>query len=176
MTNFITLTAPALAALLLAGQAAQATNVDPGHMALGQAIAATGTDLKINPASCNENQADGWYWAAKNELVICQDNATTVGVEVPWTSNDFDTLRHEAHHLIQDCQDGRLNGNLQNVYVNSPRFVTSVLDQGKIKGIIGSYLEKGEDTVRTELEAFAVAQTNDPAEQVADIKGYCLGN
>ena len=144
-------------------------------MALGQAVASTGISLKINPAACFEESASlGWYWAYKNEFVICQENATEVGVEVRWTAEDFDTLRHEAHHLVQDCLDGKTNGDIQNIYKDSPGFVTRVLTQPHIQGIIGAYIEKGEDTARTELEAFAVAATNDPAEQVRDIKTYCF--
>ena len=174
--NFTTLTAPALAALLALAPAAQAINVDPGHMALGRAIASTGINLRINPGVCARRSADGWYWAARNELVVCQDNYTTANVEVEWTANDFDTLRHEAHHLIQDCLDGSRQGSIQTVYVDSPRFVVGTLDQGKIKSIIKSYSDNGAtlETVRTELEAFAVAQTNDPTEQVRDINRYCF--
>ena len=168
------LTATALAFIALTSPA-HATNVDPGHMALGRAVASTGIDLVINPSTCSERDADGWYSAREGELAICQDNASQAGVEVPWTANDFDTLRHEAHHLIQDCIDGRLDGDLHNAYVDSPAFVTSVLPQRRIKGVIRSYLERGatEAVVRSELEAFAVAQVNDPSEQVADIQRYC---
>ena len=169
------LTLPLVAVGLVAAQA-HATNVDPGHMALGRAIAATGIDLKINPDICNYQEADGWYWAAKNELVVCQDNATKAGEEVAWTSNDFDTLRHEAHHLIQDCLDGNLQGDIQNVYVDSPRFVTGVLTQNQIRRIASAYEERGIETIKVELEAFAVAVADDPAEQVRDIQRYCLGN
>ena len=176
MINFTAITAPALATLLALAPAAQATNVDSAHMALGRAIASTGINLRINPGTCTQRSADGWYWAARNELVVCQDNYTTANVEVPWTSNDLDTLRHEAHHLVQDCIDGSRQGGLNTVYVDSPRFVVGTLDQGKIKSIIKSYAENGAtiETVRTELEAFAVAHLDDPAEIAADIQNYCL--
>ena len=171
----IKFTAPTLAALLAFAPAAQATNVDSGHMALGRAVAATGIDLKINPAACfTDNEAFGWYWAARNELVICQENATQPNVEVRWTAEDFDTLRHEAHHLTQDCLDGSTDGDIQNIYKDSPAFVSGVLSQGKIKRIISAYIDRGTDTVRTELEAFAVAALNDPLEQATDIKRYCF--
>ena len=175
MNKFLTLTATTLAATLALAPAAKSVNVDPGHMALAQAIVSTGLDLKINPAACfTKTDTHGWYWAARRELVICQENATQIGVEVRWTSEDFDTLRHEAHHLAQDCVDGSTDGDIQNIYKNSPAFVTSVLSQRNIGSIIDSYIDRGEATVRTELEAFAVAAVNDTAEQVRDIKNYCF--
>ena len=145
-------------------------------MALGRAIASTGTNLRINPGVCARREANGWYWASRKELVVCQDNYTSANVEVPWTANDFDTLRHEAHHLTQDCLDGSRQGSIQPVYVDSPGFVVATLSQRQIGNIIKTYRENGAtvETVRTELEAFAVAQTNDPAEQVRDIKNYCF--
>ena len=163
-----------LAATLIASPAL-ATNVDAGHYALTQAIVATGVDLKINAPNCfTDTDAFGWYWAVRSELVICQENATQVGVEVHWTAEDFDTLRHEAHHLAQDCVDGLTDGDIQNIYKDSPAFVTSVLSQRLIGSVIDGYIDKGEATVRTELEAFAVAAVNDTAEQVRDIKNYCF--
>ena len=173
--KLFTSTATALAAVLALAPAAQALNVDSGHITLGRAVVATGIDLKINPTECfTDNDSFGWYWAARNELVICQENATQPNVEVRWTAEDFDTLRHEAHHLTQDCLDGTTDGDIQNIYKDSPAFVTSVLSRGKIKRIIDAYIDRGVDTVRTELEAFAVAQQNNPLEQAADIKSYCF--
>jgi len=175
MNKSSNIAATSLAIALSLAPAAQASNVDPGHMALGHAIVSTGLNLKINPAPCfTKTSAQGWYWAARNELVICQENATQVDVEVRWTAEDFDTLRHEAHHLIQDCVDGSINGDIQNIYADSPGFVVSVLSQRHIGSIIDSYRDSGEATVRTELEAFAVAAVNDTAEQVRDIKNYCF--
>ena len=165
MNKFITLTAPALAASLAIASASKAVNVDQGHYELGLAVVSTGIELKINPEACFVKDASfGWYWAARNELVVCQQNATQPGVEVRWTAEDFDTLRHEAHHLTQDCLDGSTDGDIQNIYKDSPAFVTGVLSQRKIKTIIKAYIDRGADTVRTELEAFAVASLNDPLE------------
>ncbi len=95
-------------ALVATSRGAEAQNVDPGHMALGQAIVSTGVQLKINPKECfaGDNTAMGWYWAAKNEMVVCQENATRANTEVNWTAEDFDTLRHEAVHLVQDASVG----------------------------------------------------------------------
>ena len=58
----------------------------------------------INPDRCDTEKAYGWYWAAANELVVCQENKIKgSNAQVEWTEEDYDTLRHEAHHLVQDC-------------------------------------------------------------------------
>ena len=163
-------------ATVFTGFEAKANNVDPGHMALGMAVASTGVQLKINPKECfgQENPAFGWYWAAKNEMVICQENATRVNTEVNWTEEDFDTLRHEAVHLVQDCMDGVQNGQLGSVYQDPIRLAKGVLGDRKIQSIIEAYSEASDHIKVMELEAFSVAAINDPAEQVKDIKNFCF--
>ena len=154
---------------------AQARNVDNAHMELARAIVSTGVQLKINPVECKTKNAMGWYWAARNEMVICQENARG-SQEVNWTAEDFDTLRHEAQHLIQDCMNGHLDGNLGSVYKDPIALAKGTLTQRQIKAIIESYAENGasEHIIIMELEAFSVAAMNDPAEQAGDIAKYCF--
>ena len=166
----------ALAAATTIGTNAKAVNVDPAHYDLGMAIASTGVDLKINPAECFEGSKFGWYWSAKNELVICQENAYRANTEVQWTAEDFDTLRHEAQHLIQDCMDGSQNGILSAVYKKPIALGKEVLGNRKIESIARTYASQGADDhiITMEIEAFAVAAINNPAEQVKDIKNFCF--
>ena len=90
------------------------------HVKLSEAVRSTGTTFLINPDRCDTSGAYGWYWARDGkyrELVICQVNKEKGSNEQKdWTSEDLDTLRHEAHHLVQDCRDGSLNGILAKVY------------------------------------------------------------
>ena len=117
MKNFKALTLAALTAFTaVAAPAVQARNVDDAHIEFGRAIVATGVELKINPLDCNMKNALGWYWAAQNEMVICQENARGGHAETYWTAEDLDTLRHEAQHLVQDCMNGYLDGELGAVY------------------------------------------------------------
>ncbi len=177
MKNFKALTLAALTAIsTVAAPSAQARNVDPGHLELGKAVIATGIDLKINPIECNDKDSFGWYWARKNEMVICQENARGGQPETYWTAEDFDTLRHEAQHLIQDCMDGSRQGALTSVYEDPISLAKNTLSQSHIQGIIESYRENGasDHIVVMELEAFSVAALNNPTEQAADIKNYCL--
>ena len=177
MKNFKALTLAALtAAATFAVPAAQAKNVDAAHIGLGRAVAATGVNLKINPIECNFKDAMGWYWAAKNEMVICQENAKGGQAETYWTSEDLDTLRHEAQHLIQDCMNGRLDGTLGSVYKDPIALAKATLSERAINSIIDAYAEGGasDHIIIMELEAFSVAALNDPADQTADIAKFCF--
>ena len=91
-----------------------------------------------------------------------------------WTENDYDTLRHEAHHIIQDCVDGkRGDGNLETLFEGSElgKFVFDAgIGKQQLESIIGVYAgDKGldDDDVLVEIEAFAVANSI-PADTIAD--------
>ena len=143
------------------------------HTELARAVASTGTDLLINVAACQTKDAHGWYHAARGEMVICQENAT--GSEmVAWTAEDLDTLRHEAHHLVQDCMDNVLDGDLETVYVEPAELIGTVLTKQQVLNILDWYEEATKTRQLMELEAFSVAMMNDPLEQVSDIQRYCL--
>lgn len=171
------LTGAALAIAMAATQPAQATNVDAAHRALAGAVTATGITVKVNPQHCEDTDAMGWYWSRRRELVICQQNATATNVETAWTADDLDTLRHEAHHLVQDCLDGRMDGRLHNIHRNPVAFVLGVLTPRQVNWIATNYTERGlAGDIPTELEAFSVAALNNPGEQVQDVYRYCLGD
>ena len=166
------------AALMMGGLIAPASataNVIDDHNRLLNAVKATGVVVKINPARCDTETSLGWYWAAKNELVVCQENKIEgSSSQVRWTAEDLDTVRHEAHHLVQDCRDRSLNGSLHAVYTKPVEMSLDVLSRRRAEWIAESYGERGEHIVVMELEAFAVAQMNDPAEQVRDIQNFCF--
>ena len=102
-----TITAIGLAALAVLSPAkamARGQSNFDHHVALWEAAQKTGVRTLINPDRCDEGDAFGWYWAAANELVVCQEGKIRGSNEqVEWTEEDYDTLRHEAHHLVQDC-------------------------------------------------------------------------
>ena len=144
------------------------------HVTLGQVVRSTGIQLKYNPSECWERGAMGWYWAAQNEMVICQENKTSVGYEVRWTEEDLDTLRHEAQHLIQDCMDGSRQGALGAVYKDPIQLAKDVLGDEGIRRIVNGYSEASDHIKVMELEAFSVAAMNDPIEQARDIQKFCF--
>lgn len=153
---------------------AKANTIDD-HNRLLRAAGAAGVNVKINPSDCDEGQYYGWYSAADRELVICQENKIQgSSQQVSWTDEDLDTVRHETHHLVQDCRDYSLNGRLHAVYDDPVGLAAEWLTKRKGLWVIDSYGEKGSHIVTMELEAFAVAAMNDPAEQVRDVRRFCL--
>ena len=97
---------------------------------------------------------------------------------VPWTANDLDTLRHEAHHLIQDCADGvPFDGDLVTMFDprGSKTFVVKALSQDVITGIIEGYAEMGADreVIILELEAYATAESIEATDIAEKIEDFC---
>lgn len=151
------------------------------HEYLVDAIRSTGIDFKINPRECDSNEKEniyGWYWAAQNELVVCQENRRRGSTrQVNWTEEDYDTLRHEAHHLVQDCmtrdkRDGRLGAVYQNP-ISVGKQVLGTEDMNQIARVYGK-AGADEHTIIMEIEAFSVAAMNDPIEQVSDVRKFCF--
>ncbi len=175
MKNFKALTLAAVtAAATFAAPGAKALNVDNGHIRLARAVVSTGIELKVNPIECNLKPAMGWYWAAQNEMVICQERAKGGTPETYWTAEDLDTLRHEAQHLIQDCMDGARDGNLGSVYEEPINLGKRVLGTEGIARILSAYSEASDHIKVMEIEAFSVARMNDPEEQARDIAKFCF--
>ena len=146
------------------------------HVVLATAIQEAGIDVYVNPSACDNKPVFGWYSGAQRVLVICQENRDFYPAgKAPWTAEDYDTLRHEAQHLIQDCMDNRIDHNLSPVYRNPIALAQRVLGTEAMSGIHNSYTSIGANlsTVILEYEAFAVAALNDPLEQVQDIRNYC---
>ncbi len=164
----------ALATLAPGAMAQGASASYANHVVLGQTVRSTGINFKINPVECWEKSAMGWYWAYHNEMVICQEGKRQAGVEVQWSEEDLDTLRHEAQHLIQDCMDGSRQGALTSVYRDVPALVKNTLSNTAIQNIIDAYSDSSDHIIMMELEAFAVAAINDPMEQANDIKKFCF--
>ena len=95
------------------------------------------------------------------------------GKQGQWSREDLDTLRHEAHHMVQDCRDNNLDGHLHTVYKDPLKLAKDWLGQNTMR-IMEIYEDRGTKMVIIELEAFSVAAMNDPDEQVRDIGTYCF--
>ena len=78
------------------------------HVHLYNTLESVGVTVLINEPKYCDGRIDGSYSSRDRILNVCQDNATYMNREVDWTANDLDTLRHEAHHVIQDCYLGTL--------------------------------------------------------------------
>lgn len=171
------LTSASLLASLAAPASAASNHQD--HVQLAHTIATTGVDLFVNPDYCHEqsdgNKFYGFYAGAQRVMVICPENAGIGEKGVAWTEEDYDTLRHEAQHLIQDCIDGELDAELV-PYLDDPIYhARTVLGYDALVSIARSYSESGadEETIILEFEAFAVAEQNLPLAQVRVIQEVC---
>ena len=135
--------------------------------------------LLNNPRYCN-GEALGVYDSSKAILAICQTDTSGV-LEVTWSDEDLDTLRHEAHHLIQDCVVGRIaDTEMGHLFTDGDQFklfVNSALTIGQIQSIIASYRENGapDEVVLLELEAFAVADSISADAIAEKVKDWCGG-
>ena len=176
--TIIASTITALTAATLATPAMANTYDD--HNYLIDQVKATGVRFYINPNQCDTVNADGWFTTFRDgsqAMVVCQDNKVKGSTrQVAWTANDLDTIRHEAHHLTQDCMDGRLDGSLGSVYKAPIDLGYKVMGQGKTHWVAETYAEMGASAhiQVMEIEAFAVAQMNDPIDQANDIRRYCF--
>ncbi len=164
----------AVASLTVSAPAVAQSNIDH-HIRLVEAVKETGVRFYINPSGCDERKVYGWYSATNNELVVCQVNRVRYSSRpVDWTEEDLDTLRHEAHHVVQDCMDGRLQGNLGVVYKDPLALGVDVLGRDGVVKVVEMYEAAPDKTKVLEVEAFAVAAMNDPLEQVSDVYRYCF--
>lgn len=160
---------------LMSASPVMAAGTYEDHVKLSEVISQTGITFRINPLECDEDPSFGWYHAKDKELVVCQENRVKgTTAQVQWTMEDLDTLRHEVHHLTQDCMDGSIDGNLGAVYVTPISWALDVLGSEKIHQILKNYSNRSSHIQTMELEAFAVAAVNNPLEQLNDVKKYCL--
>ena len=175
--NFLQKTIAGIAVAVTAAAApVEASTYYNDHVRLVQAVEQVGVDFQLNPFECFQFQNRniyGWYYGAGQTLVVCQQNAKN-SQEVAWTEEDYDTLRHEVHHMVQDCMDGLLQGRLESVYQEPVVLAKDVLGYDMIMRILRGYSDLDEHRQLMELEAFAVAHMSDPDEQIEDIQRYCM--
>ena len=179
MNLFNKVTSALAGVTLLLSPSVKAENHDD-HLTLWDSLEENGIQVVINePEICNEDDIDGFYIPSINVLGICQDNRNILtSSEVEWTENDYDTLRHEAQHAIQDCLSGLDNDESELLFNDKERFmkfVTGQLTAQQIEGIIQLYTNRGADqeTILIELEAFAVASMNNPLTIAKGVNQLC---
>lgn len=153
------------------------------HVRLVKTIDDLGVAIRVNeykdcaPEVNDGQQYYGWYSGARGELIVCQEQAIRTkgwGKVYNFTAEDLDTLRHEAHHMVQDCMDKRMDGLLDVVYTEPVDLGLRVLGRDGVMNVVRAYNDESNDRQILEIEAFAVAAMNDPEEQIRDIKTYCM--
>ena len=136
----------------------------------------TYVSFSVNTFYCFQRNVHGYYMR-DGQVVVCQDNKEKVGQMVEWTENDYDTLRHESHHLIQDCKAGTIGD-----FVSEPMFegeeyevVINALGPKKVNDIRHTYQQSGSDErdIAMEIQAFAVATFVSPRSIAEAIHTYC---
>jgi hypothetical protein len=175
--NFKAITASVAALMMGATPTLAATQAElNAHDRLLKAVGSTGVSVYINPPLCDSEGAPmGFYNGRDKVMVICQDNKVAgVGTQVDWTPNDLDTIRHEAHHVAQDCRDGVLDADLHPVYKDPIAFGRLIMGQEGIEYVADTYSEASKKVIVLEIEAFAVAANNDIPDQLGDIQSYCF--
>lgn len=158
---------------------AKANDVVKQHQELARTIVSLGVPVSVNTnIHCSPGES-GSYFAA-GFMVICQDNRTANGKEVEWTANDLDTLRHEAHHLIQDCAAGTIGDGKMSLMFNSEKEIYQFLSNSsytveQLKQIAAHYEKQGVTgyDLLMELEAFVVAKDIPPHYISRKLIEYC---
>ena len=154
------------------------------HIELLQTIDSLGVTVLINdPLKCREHADVAGYWhGARQTFVLCQErirrssNPVWTGEVILASDDDLDTIRHEAHHIVQDCMDGRLDGGLQSYF--SDKDLVTFLDgypDWKENKIADTYRKDGASAyvIKYEIEAWAVADLV-PASSISNtIKQIC---
>jgi len=164
------LTATLIASLsIIAPSPALAGEIED-HQYLWETLPRIGVTRYINdPDYCSKSEDyAGMYNAYENILVVCQDNGRYDGQMVGWTDSDLDTLRHEAHHIVQDCANSSLADIHMDNMFNEEELKEFIRGSGmtadQLRGIAANYAANGadEDVIIKEFEAFAVANSVNP--------------
>ena len=144
---------------------ANAQNSFEDHNELWKAIQSVGVVTLINhPIHCKDRTFAGIYYD-NAMLVICQDNReANNGVQVEWTDNDLDTLRHEAHHIVQDCAIGTVGDTIMGrMFADDDEFFSFVKESSYTEdNLIGLYTKLRENLTDKEalieVEAYVIAK------------------
>ena len=152
---------------------------ESAHVRLAQAVIDAGVRVYVNHEYCHRDHGEGtlygFYSGEARAMLICPENADKGDRGTEWTEEDYDTLRHEAVHLVQDCMDGKLDHQLQAFTKDPVQTGLELLGPADMIKIQEIYLARGQSqhVVRMEWEAFGIAALNKPEMQVNMIKTFC---
>ena len=168
-----------LAAASILAPSVKAQNEPEDHLALWKSLQDVGvTTIYNHRIHCNDD-ADGKYYIFSGVLIVCQDNMTSHLLEHAWTDNDFDTLRHEAHHVIQDCAHGVLADGDTGPMFNDEDLVkflkASSFTEEQLDKLYSMMKADGLDaiTIKEELEAYTVAKDIPAADIRSKLIEFC---
>ena len=170
----ITSSAIGLSLLTIPGVSAK---IDSNHDELKRALNDVGVEFYLNDTELCDGNKSGMYTPEYNAIMICQDDRIeTSDQEVEWTENDYDTLRHESQHVVQDCMEG-IDNNKMSLFFSDEieylEFVIMGLTKSEFFQIVEAYRPLGNDILLNELEAFAVAKGVKPDTIAKAVRGIC---
>ena len=181
MKKFITSTLASLALLTPTAALAEINNYED-HIKLFEALQTVGVTININSKIHCDLKSSGGGSYHKNAvlLTICQNNGVPGGEQVEWTTNDLDTLRHEAHHVVQDWAAGGIgDGKFVNLFDDEESFVEfltkSSFTPNQIRNLIFTLVEQGldSDDIYIEVEAYVVANDIDAGSIANKVLEFC---
>jgi len=178
MKKFVVLATAFAASLLSAPTLASDTN-HQDHVNLANTLTEVGVTVTINnPIHCPPGREGGGSYSPFSALLaICQDNGVSDGVAVEWTPNDYDTLRHEAHHVIQDCISGTIADGRMDMLFNSKDWdeFTKGLDD-YVSKVYKEQIKRGmtDKVAMEEVEAYVVAEFIPAANISKKVRQFCM--
>jgi len=150
--------------------------LDPNaHMQLLNTVQSLGITVHVDhKVYCRGNH--GAYGSVSQLFIVCRGSEKTRVVE--WSENDLDTIRHEAHHVLQDCLNGKLgDGEFSNAFTPEQlrTFVQNTIGFDVASDIVNTYRKNNvsEEMLLSEVEAFAVASAISPLLIEDKIKKFC---
>jgi hypothetical protein len=168
------------ASVIFTPGSALADNTYEDHVDLFNALNEVGIIVSINSKLHCRSGVDGLYNTRSGMLIVCQDNGVTGGPQVTWTENDLDTLRHEAHHVVQDCNEGTIaDGLMDNLFHEEQELIDfisrSSLSAEDVKDLISSLEKDGlsSRSILIEVEAYIVAKDIDASTIASKVREFC---
>ena len=144
------------------------------HLELYNALEEVNISVYANPEMCDPKEGFLGFYAPSHRLIsICQKDPT-----VQFNDEDLDTLRHEAHHVVQDCLDGKIDGELSLLFTGEAKekFLENypMSKQLRVRRVYG---EAGTDAhiIEVEVEAFAVAEMVGADVIAQAVRNACAG-
>lgn len=158
----------------------KAQNTYDDHKELLTTIQDLGVVTLINhKIHCTKSEFAGIYYT-NGMLIICQENRkANNGIQIDWTEGDLDTLRHEAHHIVQDCAIGNIGDDkIGRMFSTNKEFFDFIENSSYTENqLVNMYMKLREDLSEEEsfleIEAYVVAK-DIPAESIKrKIVDYC---
>ena len=172
MKKFLATVAATVAALAPMGVKADSFEE---HEYLWNTLQRVGVTTRIDDKFHCDGSIHGAYLPYQRTLIVCKDYPGG-----QWTANDYDTLRHEAHHVVQDCNEGVLgDGELARLFSNDDELAEFVVRSGMsrkdVAELAEDYYDDGANThvVMIEIETFAVARAVDPRTIADKLVEFC---